>query len=79
MDAGVFLLQGDDTLVKMIERPYEAESLLQRQLAAHPELLAGDQIDPANPRRWLLVEREAGVPAAPDGANWWSVDHLFLD
>ena len=79
MDAGVYLLQGDDTLVRMVERPYEAESLLQRLLATHPDLLAGDQIDPVNPRRWLLVEREAGVPASLGGTDWWSVDHLFLD
>ena len=75
----MYLLQGDDTLIRMVERPYEAESLLQRLLATHPDLLAGDQIDPANPRRWLLVEREAGVPASPGGTDWWAVDHLFLD
>jgi hypothetical protein len=79
MEAGVFLLQGDDTLVRMVERPYEAESLLQLLLAAHPDRLAGDLIDPANPRRWLLVEREAGVPASLGGTDWWAVDHLFLD
>ncbi len=79
MDGGVFLLQGDNSLVRMIEQPYEAESLLQRLLAAHPDLLAGDQIDPVNPRRWLLVEREAGVPASLGGTDWWAVDHLFLD
>jgi hypothetical protein len=79
MDGGVFLLQGDDTLIRMIERPYEAESLLQALLATHPDLLAGDQIDAASPRRWLLIEREAGVPARSDGADWWAVDHLFLD
>jgi hypothetical protein len=79
MDSGVFLLQGEDKLVHMVEQPYEAESLLQILLAAHPDLLAGDQIDPANPRRWLLIEREAGVPAAAGAADWWAVDHLFLD
>ncbi len=79
MDAAVFLLQNDETLVRMSERPYEAEELLQRLLAAHPDLLAGDQIDPETPRRWLLVDREVGVPAAAAGADWWAVDHLFLD
>ena len=37
------------------------------------------RFDPTNPRRWLLVEREAGVPSALDSAAWWAVDHLFLD
>lgn len=79
MEAGVFLLQADNSLVKMVEQPYEVESLLQRLLADHPDLLAGDQIDPATPRRWLLIQREAGVPATADGGSWWAVDHLFLD
>lgn len=79
MESGVFLLQGDDTLVRMVERPYDAESVFQVLLATHPDLLAGDQIDPVNPRRWLLIEREAGVPAESGGADWWAVDHLFLD
>lgn len=79
MDAGVFLLQDDETLVRMNERPYAAEALLQRLLATHPDLLAGDQIDPDTPRRWLLVDREVGVPAATGGTDRWSLDHLFLD
>lgn len=79
MEVGVFLLQGDNSLVHMSERPYEAESLLQDLLAMHPDLLAGDQMNPTAPRRWLLIEREAGVPANPEGGDWWAVDHLFLD
>ncbi|MBD0327704.1 MAG: hypothetical protein ICV68_14800 [Pyrinomonadaceae bacterium] len=79
MEAGVFLLQSDNTLVRMNEQAYQAESLLQQLLAEHPDLLAGDQINPSVPRRWLLIGREAGVPAVADGADWWSVDHLFLD
>jgi hypothetical protein len=53
--------------------------VLQEVLATHPDLLAGDQIDPAVPRRWLLVAREAGVPAGHESTDWWAVDHLFLD
>ena len=79
MEAGAFLLQSDNTLVRMNEQAYQAESLLQQLLAEHPDLLAGDQINPSAPRRWLLIGREAGVPAVAEGANWWSVDHLFLD
>src|SRR5204862_4673194 len=48
-------------------------------LATHPDLLAGEQIDSDNPRRWLLVTREMGVPGEVDGAGRWSLDHLFLD
>jgi hypothetical protein len=79
MDSGIYLLQADNVLVRMNETPYEAESLLQILLERHPDLLAGDQIDPFAPRRWLLIEREAGIPGSHDGSDWWSVDHLFLD
>ena len=32
-----------------------------------------------NPRRWLLISREMGIPFEEGGGNWMSVDHLFLD
>src|SRR5207237_515196 len=41
-------------------------------------LLAGDQIDPVEPRRWLLVSREMRV-SGDEGAERGSLDHLFLD
>ncbi len=78
MNGRIFLLDGDD-LRPMDEQPYDSEDLLQRLLAEYPDLLAGDQIDDTDPRRWLLVQREAGVPDRDDGYNRWSVDHLFLD
>ncbi len=76
---GMFVLRDDGELVEMLERQYDSESLLQALLARYPNLLAGDQIDPAAPRRWLLVSREMPVPAEESGAGRWSVDHLFLD
>jgi hypothetical protein len=79
LDTGVFLMRGDNTLIRMRPQPYAAESLLQGYLADHPDLLAGDQIDPSEPRRWILLAQEAGVPATHEGADWWAIDHLFLD
>jgi hypothetical protein len=76
---GIFLLRGDDDLVEMTERPYDSEALLQTLLARHPSLLAGDQIDPAQPRRWLLISREMAVPGDDSGDARWALDHLFLD
>lgn len=61
-----------------VEEPYEAEKVLQELLAKYPNLLAGDQIDDIEPRRWLLVSREASLPSEKDGPDRWSVDHLFL-
>jgi hypothetical protein len=74
----IFLL-GEAGLVEMSEQPYDSEDLLQRLLAEHPSVLAGDQFTSGEPRRWLLVTREAGVPDGSAAADRWSVDHLFLD
>lgn len=79
MKPGIFLLQDNDELVEMNEQAYDSESLLQTLLAKYPALLVGNQIDQAAPRRWLLIERESGVPAKEGGAGRWSADHLFLD
>jgi hypothetical protein len=79
MNAGIFLLRGEDELVEMRETPYEAEEVLQALIARFPSLLAGDQYTGGAPRRWLLVGREAALPDDEDAAGRWSVDHLFLD
>jgi hypothetical protein len=75
----VFLLQADGRLIELSERPYDSEDLLQGLLARYPNLLAGREVDPQAPRRWLLVSREVGVPDKAGSAGRWSVDHLFLD
>ena len=79
MTTGMFILRPDGSLTSMSNQPYDSEDLLQSWIADHPELLAGEQINPEDPRRWLLVRREAGVPGDQDSGNRWSLDHLFLD
>src|SRR5262245_27963269 len=79
MNGGIFLIQSGGELVEMKELPYDSEDVLQELLAKYPNLLAGDQMDRASPRRWMLVTREMGVPSDEDAADRWSVDHLFLD
>ncbi|MDZ7272311.1 MAG: hypothetical protein ONB17_11910, partial [candidate division KSB1 bacterium] len=55
----LFLLGRDrDSLSVLEETGYVREGTLQEFLAMYPDLLPGDQIDPENPRRWLLVARE---------------------
>jgi hypothetical protein len=66
-------------LVAMDETEYDSERVLQELLAGHPDLLAGEQISPDSPRRWLLITRELSVPGAEEGPPRWSLDHLFLD
>lgn len=79
MGSKIFLLKDGDELQEMVETPYDSEDLLQQLLKNHPALLAGDQIDPTEPRRWLLITREMGVPDSDDGTGRWALDHLFID
>ncbi|GJM21266.1 MAG: hypothetical protein DHS20C15_11810 [Planctomycetota bacterium] len=79
MSGSIYLLGKDKKLVTMEEQAYDSEALLQELLADYPSLLAGDQINPGAPRKWLLVKRETGIPGEEGGGDRWSVDHLFLD
>jgi hypothetical protein len=75
----IYLLNGEAKLIPMEEAAYDSEKLLQELLAKYPDLLAGEQINSVEPRRWLLVTREMSVPDEEDGVGRWSLDHLFLD
>lgn len=77
--SGVYLKERDGKLVEMRETPFEKEENFQELLAEHPNLLAGDQINSSEPRRWLLVTREVEIPDEEGGSGRWSLDHLFLD
>jgi hypothetical protein len=74
MPGSIFVLHEDGALVEMRETSYDSEALLQRLLAEYPNLLAGDQIDPVAPRRWLLVTRELRV-SGDEGVDRGSLDH----
>lgn len=75
----IYLRQSDGSLQPMTEAPFSAEDILQELLEKYPSLLAGDQIDSSDSRRWLLVAREMGVPDDEGAPDRWSLDHLFLD
>lgn len=72
-------LMAKDGLVEMRSAMFESEDDLQDLVARYPALLAGGQMTPGDPRRWMLVRREMGVPSREGGAQQWSADHLFLD
>ncbi len=75
----IFLVTGTNTLEPLDASPYENEAVFQEFVERYPDLLAGDQMNSASPRRWLLIKREMGVPDKEGGCNRWSIDHLFLD
>ncbi len=70
--SGNLFLQGEGTLIALTEQPYDAETLLQGLLAEHPELLPGEDLNPTDPLRFLLVRREAPLEG-------FELDHLFVD
>lgn len=73
----IYMMEESGKTTELVEVTYESEFELQELIADHPELLAGNQIDPANPRRWLLLSKEAHLAENKDVK--WAVDHLFLD
>ncbi len=76
----VFLVgREQDELITLEETNYVTEDVLQDLLCKYPDLLPGEQINPDNPRRWLLVTQEMGVPDDTGESNRWWLDHLFLD
>ncbi|WP_019905955.1 hypothetical protein [Methylobacterium sp. 77] len=79
MTDGIYIVRDDNSLVEMRSSAFESEDLLQELLATHPSIIAGDAVDPINPRRWLLIAREQSVPGEEGGSGRWSLDHLFVD
>ncbi len=82
MAGGIYVIREDRAnrpLVELKAQDYEKEEILQGYLADYSSLLAGEQINPAAPRHWLLVSRELGVPTGEEGGDSFAIDHLFLD
>lgn len=79
MPGAIYVLKSEDELIEMRQEGYLLEAHLQELLARYPSLLAGQDVSPAAPRRWLLVRKEAGLADTEDGGMRWSLDHLFFD
>ena len=82
MTERIYNLVGDGdsaTLSEFHEEPFKEEDALQELIARNPELLAGEQMNPDDPPRWILITREAGIADQADGAARWSLDHALID
>jgi hypothetical protein len=75
----IFILGAGEQLERIPYTPYSSEEVLQHLIASYPDLLAGEQINPDAPPRWLLVSREAGIPDQEGVSDRWAADHLLLD
>ena len=76
----VYLLRGDGS-TEALERIHcrDEDKELQQLLEGNANLIPGDQVNPEDPRRWLLVKREMPVPDPNTGENRWSIDFFFVD
>lgn len=79
MEEQIFILNSDNSLVELNEKEFVNEQQLQELLSNYPKLISGSQIDSDEPRKWILISREFGVPDEEFGNNRWAIDHLFLD
>ena len=78
--AKVYVMKSDGSTEAMTGIHCVNEALeLQRILEINPDLVPGDQINPSDPRRWLVVRREMPVPDPSTGDNRWSIDLFFVD
>ena len=77
MSPAIFI-ERNGVLSAMTSNAYADEDDLQTLLEKYPQLLLGEQ-DGDAAQRYLLVEREAGVPDGDSAGDRWSIDHVFLD
>jgi len=66
-DDAIYLLGSDDKLERVPFQPYSSETVLQELIEKHCELLAGEQMDPEDPPRWLAYLWQLGskIRSAP--------------
>lgn len=75
----IFLHKESGALIELHEKPYDSEDVFQELIERNPKVLAGGQINPDNPCRWVLLSREMGIPSAVNGGSQWFLDHLLVD
>ena len=79
MSSKIYVLRDGENMTSLTETAFTDEDIFQALIEQHPEILAGDLIDPENPRKWILIRREMGIPTEQGGGSQFSLDHLFID
>jgi hypothetical protein len=75
MSSKIYVLRDNEEIMPLIETEFTVEDIFQALIEKHPEVLAGDLIDPVNPRKWLLINREMGIPVE-DGRKTVLSEHI---
>jgi len=52
---------------------------LHQLLLQDPSILPGDQINPDDPRKWIILKNELDIKDPSNGEPRWSLDFLFID
>ena len=78
MTGSIFVLDNNGA-IELKESKFDNEAIFQELIEKYPNILAGDQITPEAPRKWIFISREMGVPSEKEGSNQWFLDHLFID
>ena len=80
MSERIYVLDAEGNLSEMIEERFDTEDALQMLIADHPTLLAGEQINPSDPPRFILVKREKGIADRANARHHrWAIDHVLID
>lgn len=75
----IYQIKENGQLAEMKAQPCDSAHSLQQLLGHNSSLLAGEQIDPFDPRRWLSIATQLPVPSAVYDEERGVVDHLFVD
>lgn len=75
----IWRLDADGDPRPLDEAKYLGEAALQRLIADHPEVQAGERMTPDAPRRWLPIRREMGIADSEEAGDRWAVDLLLID
>jgi hypothetical protein len=75
----IYQIRENGQLTEMKAQLWDSTASLKQLLMDNPSLLAGEQIDPIDPRRWLSISTELSVPSGVYDQERGVVDHLFVD
>lgn len=68
----IYIRNASGELEPLAEERFETEAMLEELVAQHPELLAGEQMRPGDPLRWILIKPQMQIEG-------WAVDLLLID
>ena len=68
----IYIRNASGTLEPVTEQPFETEAILEGLVAQYPELLAGEQMRPDDPLRWILIKPQMEIEG-------WAIDLLLVD